>query len=145
MSDGETRIYENAGVGVRFEIDARFAPGSGSPPSPGLGLDNVRTACLAFIDAGGGSHVLSIAAVEVLSETSPLELADQLVIHNRYAALTARQEGWTIHRPWEPASVAGQLAMRNDYVVPRSARPDEPGAERVTAWGRATSRATSST
>ena len=54
-------------------------------------------------------------------DTSPQELAEQLVIHNRYAAHTAEQQGWTIHSPWKATMLGGYPAMRCDYVVPQPA------------------------
>jgi hypothetical protein len=80
--------------------------------------------------------VLSISRVEVGYDTSPQELAEQLVIHNRYAAHTAEQNGWTIHSPWKAAMLAGYPAMRCDYVVPgagagaggEAGQRSEPGA-----------------
>ena len=115
-------LYENDDLGLRFEIDGRFAPGPGLEAPDGL-PGNVRTAYLAAHGAAGQA-VLSISAVEAGYEMSPQELAEQLVIHNRYAALTAERHGWTIHRPWEPTTVGGYLAMRNDYVVPGSSLAD---------------------
>ena len=115
---GKDFVYENAELGVRFEIDGRFAPGPRLEAPGGLPGD-VRTAWLAARGAAGQA-VLSISSVQVGYELSPQELAEQLVIHNRYAALTAEQRGWTIHRPWEPTTVGGHLAMRNDYVAPGS-------------------------
>jgi len=127
---GDAFVYENDELGVRFEIDAHFQPG----PRLQLPLDSphagrVRSAYLAAHGASGGQAVLSVSAVEVGYDMSPQELADQLVIHNRYAALTAEQHGWVIHRPWQATTVGGYLAMRNDYVAPASSLElDDAGA-----------------
>jgi hypothetical protein len=113
------RRFEDGGLGTRFEVDDAFTPGL--PPAAPAGLpDNVRAACLARSDAAGQA-VLSIARVEVGYETSPQELAEQLVIHNRFTAHTAEQRGWTIHSPWKATMLAGYPAMHCDYVVPASA------------------------
>ncbi len=110
------RRFEDAALGVRFEVDDAFE--SGPPPDPPGGLPgNVRAACLARRD-DAGSAVLSIARVEVGYETSPQELAEQLVIHNRFTAHSAEQRGWTLHSPWRAAMLAGCPAMHCDYVVP---------------------------
>jgi len=114
-----TRLYSNAELGVRFAIDDSFADGpplAASPDPPG----NVRSAYLAARDAEGGQAILSISRVEVGYDTSPQELAEQLVIHNRFAAHTAEQQGWTIHSPWKATTLAGYPAMWCDYVVPQS-------------------------
>ena len=111
-----TRLYSNAELGLRFEIDESFADGPPLVPSPGL-PGNVRAAYLTA-PAGGGRAILSISRVEVGYDTSPQELAEQLVIHNRYAAHTAEEQGWTLHSPWKAAMLAGCPAMRCDYVVP---------------------------
>jgi len=117
MFVSDAYLYENDELGVRFEIDGRFAPGPRLEAPDDLAGD-VRSAYLATAVPEGAQAVLSISRVEVGYEMSPQELAEQLVIHNRYAALTAQREGWTIHRPWEPTTVGGHLAMRDDYVVP---------------------------
>jgi len=115
-----TRLYSNSDLGVRFVIDDSFADGPPLVASHDL-PDNVRSAYLAARHAEGGQAVLSISRVEVGYDTSPQELAEQLVIHNRYAAHTAEQQGWTIHSPWKATTLAGFPAMRCDYVVPRPA------------------------
>jgi hypothetical protein len=133
-----TRLYSNDELGLRFVIDDSFADGPplvASPELPG----NVRSAYLAARDAGGGQAVLSISRVEVGYDTSPQELAEQLVIHNRYAAHTAEQQGWTIHSPWKATMLAGYPAMRCDYVVPQpAASPAAAGGDstpgHVQAW-----------
>ncbi len=130
-----TRPYANAELGVRFRIDDSFADGPRLDPSPGL-PGNVSSAYLAARHPGGEQAVLSISRVEVGYDTSPQELAEQLVIHNRYAAHTAEQNGWTIHSPWKATMLAGYPAMHCDYVVPGAAQtggePSSPG--HVQAW-----------
>ena len=121
-----TRLYANAELGVRFEIDDSFADGPPLRPSPGL-PGNVTSAYLAAQRPGGEQAVLSISRVEVGYDTSPQELAEQLVIHNRYAAHTALQNGWTIHSPWKASMLAGHLAMHCDYVVPAPVPAEGPG------------------
>jgi hypothetical protein len=79
---------------------------------------DVRSAYLATRDPAGAQAVLSITRVEVGYDTSPQELAEHLLIHNRYAAHTAEQHGWTIHAPWRVALLGGHPAMHCDYVVP---------------------------
>ena len=111
------RVYSNAELGVRFEIDDSFVPGPGLELPAGMPGD-VKSAYLATRDPGGAQAVLSIARVEVGYDTSPQELAEHLVIHNRYAAHTAEQNGWTIHAPWRAAVLGGHPAMHCDYVVP---------------------------
>ncbi len=121
-----TRLYSNGELGVRFAIDDSFADGpplAAAPDLPG----NVRSAYLATRAAEGGRAVLSISRVEVGYDTSPQELAEQLVIHNRYAAHTAEQQGWTIHSPWKATMLAGYPAMRCDYVVPQPPGGGSPG------------------
>jgi hypothetical protein len=117
------RIYDNAALGVRFEIDDSFVDGAvveTSVDAPG----NVRSAYLAARGREGSQTMLSISRVEVGYDTSPHELAEQLVIHNRYAAHTAEQNGWTIHSPWKATMLSGYPAMHCDYVVPEpAARP----------------------
>jgi len=115
------RVYSNTELGVRFEIDDSFVPGprlelpAGVPAGmPG----DVRSAYLATRDPAGAQAVLSITRVEVGYDTSPHELAEHLLIHNRYAAHTAEQNGWTIHAPWRAALLDGHPAMHCDYVVP---------------------------
>ena len=115
------RVYGNTELGVRFEIDDSFVPGprlelpAGVPAGmPG----DVRSAYLATRDPAGAQAVLSITRVEVGYDTSPHELAEHLLIHNRYAAHTAEQNGWTIHAPWRAALLGGYPAMHCDYVVP---------------------------
>jgi hypothetical protein len=136
---GDTFRYENAELGLRFEIDARFQPGPRLQlPADSPHLGRVRSAYLAAHGASGGQAVFSIAWVEVGYDMSPQELAEQMIIHNRYAALTAEQQGWTIHRPWQATTVGGHLAMRNDYVAPASSLgPDDDAAS-----GQAGERAT---
>jgi len=129
-----TRHYSNDELGVRFVIDDSFADGPplvASPELPG----NVRSAYLAARDAGGGQAVLSISRVEVGYDTSPQELAEQLVIHNRYAAHTAEQQGWTIHSPWKATTLAGYPAMHCDYVVPQPAAQDTATGDDAAATG----------
>ena len=127
-----THLYSNAELGLRFEIDDSFTDGPPLPVSSDL-PGNVKAACLAA-PAGGGRAILSISRVEVGYDTSPQELAEQLVIHNRYAAHTARQQGWTIHSPWKATTLGGYPAMRCDYVVPE-APATEPAAGAPAATG----------
>jgi hypothetical protein len=112
-----TRLYSNAELGLRFEIDDSFTDGPPLVPSPEL-PGNVTAAYLTAPAGDGGRATLSISRVEVGYDTSPQELAEQLVIHNRYAAHTAQQQGWTIHSPWKATTLGGYPAMRCDYVVP---------------------------
>jgi hypothetical protein len=121
-SGSGTRLYRNAELGVRFEIDGSFADPPPDRPSDLPG--NVRSAHLIARDPGGEQAVLSISRVEAGYETPPHELAEQLVIHNRYAAHTAEKNGWTIHSPWKAAVLAGYPAMHCDYVVPESPLSD---------------------
>jgi hypothetical protein len=111
------RVYSNPELGVRFEIDDSFVPGPRLELPAGTPGD-VRSAYLATHDPGGAQAVLSITRVEVGYDTSPQELAEHLLIHNRYAAHTAEQNGWTIHAPWKAALLGGHPAMHCDYVVP---------------------------
>ena len=111
------RVYSNTELGVRFEIDDSFVPGPRLELPAGTPGD-VRSAYLATHDPGGAQAVLSITRVEVGYDTSPQELAEHLLIHNRYAAHTAEQNGWTIHAPWRAALLGGHPAMHCDYVVP---------------------------
>ena len=111
------RVYGNTELGVRFEIDDSFVPGPRLDLPVGMPGD-VRSAYLATRDPGGAQAVLSITRVEVGYDTSPQELAEHLLIHNRYAAHTAEQNGWTIHAPWRAALLSGHPAMHCDYVVP---------------------------
>ena len=111
------RVYSNAELGVRFEIDDSFVPGPGLELPAGMPGD-VRSAYLATRDLAGAQAVLSITRVEVGYDTSPQELAEHLLLHNRYAAHTAEQNGWTIHAPWRAALLGGHPAMHCDYVVP---------------------------
>jgi hypothetical protein len=130
----DTRVYVNAELGVRFEIDRSFAdvpPVEMSPDLPG----NVTAARLTAHDSDGRQAVLAISRVEAGYETSPQELAEQLVIHNRYAAHTAEQHGWTIHSPWKATMLGGYPAMHCDYVVPERAPGGEPASPgHVQAW-----------
>ena len=119
------RVYTNTELGVRFEIDDSFVPGPRLEPPAGMPGD-VRSAYLATRDPGGAQAVLSITRVEAGYDTSPQELAEHLLIHNRYAAHTAEQNGWTIHAPWRAALLGGHPAMHCDYVVP--GRPGAVGA-----------------
>jgi len=115
-----TRVYDNAELGVRFEIDCSFVDG----PTLDLSLDlpgNVRSAHLTARGPDGQQGVLSISRLEVGYDTSPQELAEQLVIHNHFAAHTAEQNGWTIHSPWKATMLGGYPAMHCDYVVPGAA------------------------
>ena len=124
MSAGSgTRLYRNAELGVRFEIDRSFAE-CPPPDRPSDLPGDVRSARLIARGANGETAVLSISRVEAGYETPPHELAEQLVIHNRYAAHTAEQNGWTIHSPWKAAVLAGYPAMHCDYVVPGSPLSD---------------------
>ena len=118
------RRYTNAELGVAFEIDDSFADGPRLDPAGGL-PGNVCAAYLVARESSGGQAVLSISRVEVGYDTSPQELAEQLVIHNRYAAHTAERNGWTIHSSWKAAMLAGHPAMHCDYVVPPAADPPE--------------------
>jgi hypothetical protein len=143
------RLYSNTELGVRFEIDDSFVPGP-RLESPAEVPGDVRSAYLAARGPGGAQAVLSITRLEVGYDTSPQELAEHLLIHNRYAAHTAEQNGWTIHAPWRAALLSGYPAMHCDYVVPDSAaapgvsppRPDSPlaapgessSAGHVQAW-----------
>jgi len=140
-----TRLYSNGELGVRFAIDDSFAdapPLAAVPDLPG----NVRSAYLAARAAGGGRAVLSISRVEVGYDTSPQELAEQLVIHNRYAAHTAEQQGWTIHSPWKATTLAGYPAMHCDYVVPQPAgEGGATGEGRAPSAGATTGEATAAT
>jgi hypothetical protein len=111
------RVYSNTELGVRFEIDDSFVPGPSLELPAGTPGD-VRSAYLATRDPAGAQAVLSITRVEVGYDTSPQELAEHLLIHNRYAAHTAEQNGWTIHAPWRAALLGGHPAMHCDYVVP---------------------------
>jgi len=111
------RVYSNPELGVRFEIDDSFVPGPRTESPAGMPGD-VRSAYLATHDPGGAQAVLSITRVEVGYDTSPQEFAEHLLIHNRYVAHTAEQNGWTIHAPWKAALLGGHPAMHCDYVVP---------------------------
>ena len=111
------RAYSNPELGVSFEIDDSFVPGPRLELPAGMPGD-VKSAYLATRDPGGAQAVLSITRVEVGYDTSPQELAEHLLIHNRYAAHTAEQNGWTIHAPWRAAVLGGHPAMHCDYVVP---------------------------
>jgi hypothetical protein len=111
------RVYSNTQLGVRFEIDDSFVPGPSLELPAGTSGD-VRSAYLATRDPAGAQAVLSITRVEVGYDTSPQELAEHLLIHNRYAAHTAEQNGWTIHAPWRVSLLGGHPAMHCDYVVP---------------------------
>ena len=121
-----TRLYSNAELGVRFVIDDSFADGRRSRPRPTCPATSGRPTSPRAA-AEGGRAVLSISRVEVGYDTSPQELAEQLVIHNRYAAHTAEQQGWTIHSPWKATMLAGYPAMRCDYVVPQPPGGGSPG------------------
>jgi hypothetical protein len=137
---GRCHPYSDTELGVRFEIDDSFAPGLDheSPAavpgreSPAAVPGDVKSVRLAAPGLAGGQAVLSINRVSATHETSPHEIADHLLIHNRYAAHTAEQNGWTIHSPWKAALLAGYPAMHCDYVVPGSAvvsgPPDAAGA-----------------
>ena len=115
------RRFEDADLGARFEVDGDFTPGP--PLATPADLPGVRAACLARRDAAGAA-VLSIARVEAGYETTPQELAERLVLHNRYTAHTAEERGWTLHLPWKAAMLAGHPAMHCDYVVPAGASDD---------------------
>jgi hypothetical protein len=116
--------YSNAELGVRFAIDDSFV--DGPPVATAADLpENVRTACLVAHGPDSARALLSISRVEVGYTTSPHELAEQLVIHNRYAAHTAEQRGWTIHSPWKATMLSGYPAMHCDYVVPEPAAGEQ--------------------
>ena len=68
--DPGRRLYANAELGVRFEIDDSFADGPPLHASPGL-PGNVTSAYLAARRPGGEQAVLSISRVEVGYDTSP--------------------------------------------------------------------------
>ncbi len=122
------RAYSNDDLGVRFEIDDSFVDGSvveTAVDAPG----NVQSIYLAARGREGSQAMLSISRVEVGYDTSPHELAEQLVIHNRYAAHTAEQHGWTIHSPWKATMLSGFPAMHCDYVVPEPAGRPQPAGE----------------
>ena len=121
-----TRLYSNAELGLRFEIDDSFTDGPPLVPSPDL-PGNVRAAYLSAPAGQGGRAILSISRVEVGYATTPQELAEQLVIHNRYAAHTAQQQGLTIHSPWKATTLGGYPAMRCDYVVAGDAAGEAAG------------------
>jgi hypothetical protein len=129
-----TRLYSNAELGVRFEIDGSFA--AGPPPQRPSDLPgDVRSVHLTARHANGETAVLSISRVEAGYETPPHELAEQLVIHNRYAAHTAELNGWTIHSPWKAGMLAGYPAMHCDYVVPEPAPPGDAASGVAAALG----------
>ena len=129
MSAGPAhRTYHNAALGVRFEIDDSFVDGSVVETAVD-GPGNVQSTYLAARGLEGSQAMLSISRVEVGYDTSPHELAEQLIIHNRYAAHTAEQNGWTIHSPWKATMLSGYPAMHCDYVVPEpAAQPPSPDA-----------------
>ena len=144
MSAGSaTRAYANAELGVRFEIDGSFVEGPSLDPSADL-PGSVRAAHLTAPGLDGEQAVLSISRVEAGYETLPQELAEQLVIHNRFAAHAAERNGWTIHSPWKATMLAGYPAIHCDYVVPEGAREaaaistaalgGEPPPGHVQAW-----------
>ena len=115
-----TRVYADPELGVRFTIDGSFVDGPPlDPPSDLPG--NVKSVRLSAPGPGGEQAVLSVSRLEAGYETLPHELAEQLVIHNRFVAHTAEQNGWTIHSPWKAAMLAGYPAMHCDYVVPPAA------------------------
>ena len=89
----------------------------GRRPTPGRPAGQ-RPLRLSGARDDAGSAVLSISRVEVGYETSPQELAEQLVIHNRFAAHTAEQHGWTHPLALEGHHAGGYPAMHCDYVVP---------------------------
>ena len=133
--DSATRPYGNADLGVRFDIDDSFADDSFANDSPADGVrrdpapglpGNVKSLHLSAHGPGSRQAVLSISRVEAGYETSPRELAEQLVIHNHFAAHTAEQHGWTIHSPWKATMLGGYPAMHCDYVVPDAAPVAEP-------------------
>jgi len=131
-AESATRLYGNAELGVRFEIDGSFIDDPHRDSATGL-PGNVLSASLTANGPDGPQAVLSISRVEAGYETSPQELAEQLIIHNRFAAHTAEQHGWTIHSPWKAAMLAGYPAMHCDYVVPDAAREAASDAAREAA------------
>ncbi len=143
---GRGRVYSDAELGVRFEIDDSFAPGPDreSPAAapgrepPAAVPGDVRSVHLVAPGLAGGQAVLSISRVAAGYETSPHELADHLLIHNRYAAHTAEQNGWTIHSPWKAALLAGYPAMHCDYVVPEASESAGHVQEWIAYAGRQT-------
>ena len=141
-AESATRLYGNAELGVRFEIDGSFIDDPHRDSATGL-PGNVLSASLTANGPDGPQAVLSISRVEAGYETSPQELAEQLIIHNRFAAHTAEQHGWTIHSPWKAAMLAGYPAMHCDYVVPGAAREAASGTVREAASGAASEAASS--
>lgn len=122
-------LYENAELGVRFEIDADFKPGPAADVSQrlrsgGNGAPELRTAYLARTDGEGRQAVLSVSCVDPTPSMTPAQLSEQLPIHNRQAAEMAEQRGWTILRRWQATIVGGHIAMRNEYVTPGT-HPDD--------------------
>jgi hypothetical protein len=136
-------LYENAELGVRFEIDADFKPGPATDASPplrsgGNGAPEVRTAYLSRTDGEGRQAVLSISRVDPTPAMTPEQLSRQLPIHNRQAAAMAKEREWTILRRWQATVVGGHMAMRDEYVTPgthpddsASADPEETTASHV--------------
>ena len=141
-AESATRLYGNAELGVRFEIDSSFLDDPHRDPAPGL-PGNVLSASLTANGPDGRQAMLSISRVEAGYETSPQELAEQLIIHNRFAADTAERHGWTIHSPWKAAMLAGYPAMHCDYVVPGAVREAASGTVREAASGAASEAASS--
>jgi hypothetical protein len=120
-----TRTYADEGLGVPFRIDARFRPGAPVAPSAAAALEGVRSACFVAGEEDGGRAVFSISAVDLEYATSSEWLDEQLPLHNAHLCRTAAERGWTIHRPWEPGTLTGAPAMRNDYETPERGE-DEP-------------------
>ncbi len=119
-----TRVFVSRELGVRFAVDDSFVDGPALDPPPDL-PGNVKSVRLTARGPGGERAVLSVSRVEAGYETLPHELAEQLVIHNRYIAHTAERNGWTIHSPWKAAMLAGCPAMHCDYFVPPAAGATE--------------------
>jgi hypothetical protein len=137
----DTFIFEDADVGVRFAVDARFVPGPGSTPTPGLGLDHVRTAYLAFTDHEGHQYVLSVTSVAVGYEMTRERLDELLALQNESTAQMAAERGWTVCEPGRATTLGGRLARRNEFVTPGThpddremVAADEDAASHVQAW-----------
>ena len=135
-----TFLYENPELGVRFEVDDRFAPGPGTDVSSGQSSE-VRSAYLAWGDGEGRQWVLSISFVEPCPVMTREELAERIPVHNQAWADMAEERGWTVHREWEMATVGGHPAMRDEYVSPAthpddnvSADPEDAIASHLQGW-----------
>lgn len=132
----DTFAFEDADVGVRFEIDARFAAGPRVEPAVTTAqagaprpIAEVRTAYLTAALGADRHPVLSVSAVAVEYEMTREKLQGDLALHNERGAQIAAEKGWTLIRPWELAELGGSLAMRCEYVVPPPARLREHGEE----------------